>query len=35
MVIKGEFHDGTPLLAVPNYARLNRPGRSIVWIKER
>jgi uncharacterized protein len=33
MVIRGEFGDGTPLLAIPNYARLNRGGRSIVWIK--
>jgi DUF1680 family protein len=33
MVISGQFRDGKPLLAVPNYARLNRPGRSIVWIK--
>jgi uncharacterized protein len=24
MVIKGTWEDGTPLLAVPNYARLNR-----------
>ncbi len=33
MVIKGEFTDGEPLLAIPNYARLNRGGRSMVWIK--
>jgi DUF1680 family protein len=33
MVIQGKFADGTPMLAVPNYARLNRGGRSIVWIK--
>jgi uncharacterized protein len=25
MVIKGNWSDGTPLLAIPNYARLNRP----------
>ena len=25
---------GKPLLAIPNYARNNRGGRSIVWIKE-
>jgi hypothetical protein len=24
MVIKGKFADGTPLIAVPNYARTNR-----------
>lgn len=35
MAIRGTFADGQPLLAVPNYARLNRGGRSIVWIKER
>lgn len=34
MVIRGQFADGKPLLAVPNYARNNRGGRSIVWIKE-
>ncbi len=46
MVIKGRWADGSPLLAIPNYARLNRtpttatPERtknapnSIVWIKQ-
>ncbi len=34
MVIKGTFSNGQPLTAIPNYARLNRGGRSIVWIKE-
>jgi hypothetical protein len=34
LVIKGEWADGKPLTAVPNYARLNRGGRSIVWIKD-
>ena len=33
-VIKGSFSDGKPLLAIPNYARLNRGGRSLVWIKD-
>jgi hypothetical protein len=33
MVIKGSFQDGKPLLAIPNYARLNRGGHSLVWIK--
>lgn len=33
VAIRGRFTDGSPLLAVPNYARLNRGGRSIVWIK--
>lgn len=32
-VVLGASVDGKPLLAVPNYARLNRGGRSIVWIK--
>ena len=35
MVIKGTFADGKPMMAIPNYARLNRGGRSIVWVKER
>ena len=34
-VIRGTLADGKPLQAVPNYARLNRGGRSIVWLKER
>ncbi len=34
MVIKGAFADGQPMLAIPNYARLNRGGRSIVWVRE-
>lgn len=33
MVIKGKYTDGKPLLAIPNYARLNRGGRSLVWLK--
>ncbi|MEI6675242.1 MAG: beta-L-arabinofuranosidase domain-containing protein, partial [Verrucomicrobiota bacterium] len=35
MVIQGTYQDGKPLLAIPNYARLNRGGRSLVWIKDR
>jgi DUF1680 family protein len=35
VVIHGQFADGSPLLAIPNYARNNRGGRSIVWIKDR
>ena len=35
MAIQGKFADGKPLLAIPNYARLNRGGRSVVWIKDR
>ncbi|MBN2506249.1 MAG: glycoside hydrolase family 127 protein [Verrucomicrobia bacterium] len=34
-IIQGKFADGKPLLAIPNYARLNRGGRSLVWIRER
>jgi len=41
MVIKGTWADGTPLLAVPNYARENRAPhlkkhivRSMVWMKD-
>lgn len=34
MVIQGTFRGGKPLLAIPNYARLNRGGRSIVWLKD-
>lgn len=34
MTVRGEFADGSPLLAVPNFARNNRGGRSIVWIRE-
>ena len=33
LAIRGQFADGKPLLAIPNYARNNRGGRSIVWIK--
>lgn len=43
MTIKGSWADGTPLLAIPNYLRLNRVGTpvqgdwtptSIVWMKK-
>jgi DUF1680 family protein len=34
LVIKGAAANGAPLTAIPNYARLNRGGRSIVWIKD-
>jgi DUF1680 family protein len=33
VAIKATATDGKPLLAIPNYARLNRGGRSVVWIK--
>jgi DUF1680 family protein len=32
LVIRGFFEDGSPFCAIPNYARNNRGGRSIVWI---
>ena len=32
--IRGTFADGSPMVAIPNYARLNRGGRSVVWIKD-
>jgi hypothetical protein len=35
MVIKGKWSDGSPLLAIPNYARENRGGgQSLVWLKD-
>jgi len=35
MTIKGKWSDGSPLLAIRNYARENRGvGESIVWAKE-
>jgi hypothetical protein len=42
MTINGKWDDGTPMLAIPNYARNNRnkpgpenkEGGSIVWIKK-
>jgi hypothetical protein len=34
MVIKGKWNDGSPLLAIPNYARENRGAdESLVWLK--
>jgi DUF1680 family protein len=35
MVINGKFTDGSAFQAIPNYMRLNRGGRSIVWIRDR
>jgi DUF1680 family protein len=35
MAIKGEWADGSPLLAIPNYARENRGGSSVVWLNGR
>jgi uncharacterized protein len=34
MTVRGRWANGEPLLAIPNFARLNRGGRSIVWIKD-
>jgi hypothetical protein len=35
MAIKGKWTDGSPLLAIPNYARENRGGNSAVWLNGR
>jgi DUF1680 family protein len=33
LVIKGKWSDGSPLLAIPNYARENRGAeKSLVWL---
>ena len=34
MVIKGTFADGSAMMAIPNYVRNNRGGRSMVWIRD-
>ena len=34
VVIRGQAPDGSPLTAIPNYARNNRTGRSAVWIRD-
>src|SRR5262249_23287377 len=34
VVIKAQAPDGSPLMAIPNYARNNRTGRSAVWIRD-
>jgi len=34
-IIKGRYTDGRGLTAIPYYARNNRGGRSVVWIKSR
>jgi len=33
-VIKGAFSNGDAMTAIPNYARSNRGGRSIVWLRD-
>jgi DUF1680 family protein len=35
MTLKSKFADGTPMIAIPHYARNNRGGRSIVWMRDR
>ncbi len=35
MTIQGKSASGAPMTAIPNYARNNRGGRSLVWIKDR
>jgi len=34
VAIQAEAADGSPLLAIPNYARNNRSGHSAVWIRD-
>ena len=34
VVIKGAFSSGAAMTAIPNYARSNRGGRSIVWLRD-
>jgi uncharacterized protein len=34
VVVKTQAVDGSPLIAIPNYARNNRSGHSAVWIKD-
>ena len=35
MVIKGSFANGASFQAIPNYARNNRGGRSVVWMNDK
>jgi DUF1680 family protein len=35
VVIQGTFANGARLTAIPNYARGNRGGRSLVWLRDR
>ena len=32
--ITGTWTNGTPLIAIPNYSRLNRGGSSDVWVRD-
>ncbi len=34
-VIRGEFAGGKPFVAIPYYARANRGGRFVVWMRDR
>ncbi len=34
MLITGNWTNGAPLTAIPNYARLNRGGSTAVWLKD-
>ena len=34
VVIHGTLADGKPFTAIPYYARGNRGGRSVVWIRD-
>jgi DUF1680 family protein len=34
VVVRAQAPDGSPLTAIPNYARNNRTGRSAVWIRD-
>jgi hypothetical protein len=33
VAINGKFADGSNMTAIPNYARCNRGGRSLVWMR--
>ena len=35
VVIRGKYTSGKPLLAIPYYARANRGGRFVVWIRDK
>ncbi len=34
IVIKAQAANGSPLMAIPNYARNNRSGQSVVWVRD-
>jgi hypothetical protein len=35
VVMRGTFASGARLTAIPNYARRNRDGTSLVWLRDR